>query len=130
MSDITIPTDRATEMSAIRTRTRPEASPRGLVQDAKIGRYLVRFIFVIFPGEGPKGGALWDPPCPKRLKPRLLKAYRRERREFFRLVSETFGLPLQIIDRMDGAPRITEQIYEDGVVEPVDLPVQWPEGVH
>jgi hypothetical protein len=114
----------------VRVDVPPEASPRGLMQDVKIGRYLVRFVFVIFPGEGPKSGAIWTPPCPKRLKPRFLKAYRRERLEFSRLVAEKFGLPLQIIDRMDGAPRIREQIYEDGVVESVDLPVPRAEGVH
>jgi hypothetical protein len=101
-----------------------------MIYDAQVGKHLVRFVFAIFPGEEPKGGALWTPPCPKRLKPRLLKTYRRERREFSRLVAEKFGLPLQVIDRMGGAPRITEQIYEDSVVESVDLPVPHAEGVH
>jgi hypothetical protein len=106
-----------------------DAIQAGLIGDARIGKYTVRFLFAIVDGV-PRSATLWSPEKPKRLKPATLKKYRRERLAFAKEIAEEFGLPLRIIDRMGGVPRITEQIYEDGVVEPVDLPVPRPEGVH
>ena len=63
-----------------------------------------------------------EPDRPKRLKPALLRKYRRERRDFTVECAKHFGLAFQVIDRMDGAPRVMELVYESGEVEPVDLP--------
>jgi hypothetical protein len=106
-----------------------EANPVGLVLDARIGRHRVRFLGVIPAGESPQFLTIWTPAQPKRLKPALVKKYRRERRNFVTAVARQFGLAFQIIDRMSGAPRTTELVYADGEVEPVEPPAPYPEAL-
>jgi len=107
-----------------------EANPVGVVLDARIGRYRVRFLCVAA-GGSPQFLTIWKPDRPKRLKPALVKKYRRERRNFVTAVAKQFGLALQIIDRMDGAPRITVLVYEHGEVELLAPAIPYPEdGVH
>jgi hypothetical protein len=107
-----------------------EANPVGVVLDARIGRRRVRFLGFVPAGESPRFLTIWNPDGPKRLKPAHLKKYRRERRNFITAVAKQFGLAFQIIDRMDGAPRITELVYEHGEVEPVEPPAPYPAVVH
>jgi hypothetical protein len=99
-----------------------EANPSGLVHDVRIGRYSVRFFAIAFPGEEPRGGTIWNPEKPKKLKPRFLRQYRQARLEFTKEMVEVFGRPTFVIDRMDGAPRITARVFEDGSVERCDEP--------
>ena len=106
-----------------------EANPVGVVLDACIGRHRVRFLGIVPAGESPRFLTIWTPAKPKRLKPAHLKKYRRERRNFVTAVARQFGLAFQIIDRMDGAPRITELVYEHGEVEPVVPAPPYPEAV-
>jgi len=106
-----------------------EANPVGVFLDARIGRHRVRFLGVVPTGESPRFLTIWTPAQPKRLKPALVKKYRRERRNFVTAVARQFGLAFQIIDRMDGAPRITELVYEHGEVEAVQPPAPYPEAV-
>jgi hypothetical protein len=106
-----------------------EASPSGLIWDVRIGKYTVRFLCAIVDG-APRFASLWKPERPKRLKPALVKKFRRERLAFAKDVAETFGVGVYVVDRMGDAPRVTDLIHEDGVTEAVDLPVPRPEGVH
>ncbi|MDQ3776909.1 MAG: hypothetical protein M3461_22455 [Pseudomonadota bacterium] len=106
-----------------------EANPVGLSYDGQVGRYLVRFLFVVDKDGAPHFASIWNPAKPKRLKPALIKKFRRERRHFSKAVAQEFGLALRIIDRMDGAPRVTELVYEHGAVEPVEPPVPFLETV-
>jgi hypothetical protein len=87
----------------------------------------VRFLCVAADGSH-RFLTIWKPDRAKRLKPALVKKYRRERRNFVTAVAKQFGLAFHIVDRMDGAPRITELVYEDGAVEPVIPAVPYPEG--
>jgi hypothetical protein len=107
----------------------PDAIQAGLIGDARIGKYVVRFFFTILDGT-PRFASLWNPARPKRLKPALVKKFRRERLAFAKDVAEAFGVGVYIVDRMGDAPRVTDLIYEDGVTEAVDLPVPRPEGLH
>jgi hypothetical protein len=106
-----------------------DAIQSGLVGDARIGKYVVRFFFTILDGT-PRFASLWKPERPKRLKPALVKKFRRERLAFAKDVAEAFGVGVYIVDRMEDAPRVTDLIYEDGVVEAVDLPVPLREWIH
>ena len=87
----------------------------------------MRFLGFVPTGESPRFLTIWSPPQPKRLKPALVKKYRRERRNFVTAVARQFGLAFLIIDRMDGAPRITERVFEHGEVEPVVPAAPYPE---
>jgi hypothetical protein len=109
----------------------PEADvvQTGLIGDARIGKYTVRFLCAIVDG-APRFASLWKPERPKRLKPALVKKFRRERLAFAKDVAEAFGVGVYVVDRMGDAPRVTNLIYEDGVTEAVNLPVPRPEGVH
>jgi hypothetical protein len=97
-----------------------EPEPAGCILDADIGRYRVRFLCVLQRDHAgpPAFLTVWKPDRPKRLKPAPVKKYRRERRNFVTTVAKQFGLAFQIIDRMDGAPRITELVSHDGAVVP------------
>ncbi|MGH8578499.1 MAG: hypothetical protein ACREXJ_16660, partial [Gammaproteobacteria bacterium] len=72
-----------------------DASPAGLVYDVRLGRHSVRFLFVETGGV-PFTTAIWKPAPPRRLKPSLLKKYRRERRAFAVEAAKTFGWCLPI----------------------------------
>jgi hypothetical protein len=106
-----------------------EASPSGLIWDVRIGKYTVRFLCAIVDGT-PRFASLWKPERPKRLKPALVKKFRRERLAFAKDVAETFGVGVYVVDRMGDAPRVTDLIHEDGATEVVDLPVPGREAVH
>lgn len=108
-----------------------EIRPIGMTLDAHIGRYLVRFFCVLDRDGTPRSASIWKPEKPKRLKPALIKKYRRERRNFFTAIVREFGVGIRVIDRMDdGRPRVTELIYEDGTVEALDPPAPYVSGVH
>ena len=106
-----------------------EAYPVGVVLDARIGRHRVRFLCVLQRNHAgpPALLAIWKPARPERLKPALLRKYRRARRNFVTTVAKQFGLAFLIIDRMDGAPRITERVFEHGEVEPLVPAAPYPE---
>jgi hypothetical protein len=109
----------------------PGADVRGLIQDSRVGRHTVRFLFLLDPaGDVPRFASVWDPPRPKRLKHAVLKQYQRARREFAAFVAQEFGVGVQVIDRSSGAPRVTELVYEDGDVERVDWPCVQKEVTH
>lgn len=111
------------DFSAGPTEVPPGGDVRGSIQDSRVGRHTVRFLFLLDPvGDVPRFASVWDPPRPKRLKPSVLKQYQRARRDFSVFVAREFSVGVQVIDRSSGAPRVTELVYEDGDIERVDWP--------
>jgi hypothetical protein len=104
----------------------PGASPIGLHYVAQVGRWTVNFFYFQIDGEQ-RAVAVWNPEKPKKkLKPATLKAYRRGRREFAVAVAREFGVNGPIIDRMDGAPKVTELVMApDGRVETLNPAVSY-----
>ncbi|MGH8578347.1 MAG: hypothetical protein ACREXJ_15835, partial [Gammaproteobacteria bacterium] len=103
------------------------ARPFGLIYDVRLGKHSVRFLFAQGPDGIPLTAGIWKPAPPKRLKPSLLKKYRRERRAFAVEVAKTFGWCLPIIDRFGGDPRISEIVLPTGEVERMDPPIAYRE---
>lgn len=71
----------------------------------------------------------WQPDYPKKLRPRHLQEYRRRRIEWTGFVAKAFGLDLQVVDRMDGAPVVTALCYSEGHIERLDPPIPYFEPV-
>lgn len=98
----------------------PGGRVAGIIYDAKIGRFKVRFVFLIDKDGEPHFAAIWTPNKPKRLKPKLVEQFRRERLGFSKAVAQEFDVGIQVTDRLDrdGQPRRHELGYPDGRVEP------------
>jgi hypothetical protein len=60
------------------------------------------------------------------LKPATARKYRRERREFVVAVAKEFGIDIQVIDRLDGAPKVTELVMApDGLVKTLEPAISY-----
>jgi hypothetical protein len=103
----------------------PGASPVGLQYVAQVGRWTVNFFYLQLDGEH-HAAAVWKPDKPQKLKPATARLYRRERREFVAAVAREFGVNAQIIDRLDGAPKVTELVTApDGSVQTLNPAVSY-----